>query len=326
MYRPGNIPSHARASEKASQDAKRVSACASFIPYEEPRFSFAEVCSFTHVGGWDPSRLLCPGVVGVAGGVYFAPREYVSDPTPQIAFTLSTEQLIFHSAHLQTITTLPTLCNALAFVSFVDSAAITDGGVKDLITYCPNLKVLSFINAINLTDASFEVAVTQLASLEILRITGRTPFNPNSPSGKLTTKGSIGLLREQELGQTNKLGKKLKKLDLTGQAGISLVACRKLSGERNGLEIEVADVGPLVCTFWQGHLVGVENNPAFKPRGPGSQLLIGSEEGDQYSDNEDEMYDNFHTHDIFAGATLDPTTGLLMPPNGEYWEWNFVGV
>jgi len=69
------------------------------------------------------------------------------------------------SAHLQPITTLPTLCNNLTMISVVNGSLLTDTGINDLITYSPNLKFVSFLYASKLTNASFDIALTNFRTL-----------------------------------------------------------------------------------------------------------------------------------------------------------------
>ncbi|KAI5787847.1 hypothetical protein FPQ18DRAFT_392727 [Pyronema domesticum] len=261
---------------------------ASYIPYCEDLYNFSQVCFFTDKNAWDPSNLMRPGLLGVSFGLAFEARD----------------------AHLQTITTLPALCNALTMVAVVDSSLLTDAGINDLVTNCPNLKFLSFSGAGKLTNASFYVALTKLLKLELLRITGRSPFKSVSHSGKLKTKGSITLLRKRESDPSKDIARDLKKLDLTGQDGMSLAACRKLSGEREGLEVVVGSTGASVYTYWKGEIVKVESNPGFRRYmgGPESGIEEESESDDdgeeeEYSDPEDETYDAMLS-DLWSGGVL----------------------
>ncbi|KAA8893844.1 hypothetical protein FN846DRAFT_474206 [Sphaerosporella brunnea] len=248
---------------------------ASYTPYHEDTPAVPQMCTWAHTEDWNPAGLTRPGLRGVCFQLAFEARD----------------------AHLQTITTLPALCNALTAVAVLDSSRLTDAGISDLVTCCPELKVLSLRGASKLTNASLHVALTKLSKLELLRIAG---CSAASRSGKLKTKGSITLLLRGsgESGGSNGVARGLKKLDLTGQDGLSFAACMRLSGEREGLEVVVGSTA--AYTYWKGAIVKVERNPVLGGGymgGPGESGIAEEEEGEdgesdweeeEYSDPEDE--------------------------------------
>jgi len=256
---------------------------------------------------------------------------------------------LYDSAHLQTFTTLPTLCANLTKLSILNSTLLTDTGVKDLVQCCPNLKTLHFAAANKLTNASFEAIVMKLSNLESLSITGKVDtVHPDLPSrsGKLRTDGSISCLlrRAPRTGASTRrpyIASKLRQLELTGHNGLSLSACKKLTRKRYGLEIKVGSVGPLHCTFWSGELVGVDVNPAYNEGGDGDDddddddESVDEEQEIYYDDDDDDddydpreelqmsekdqNYERFLEADCVYLAQLDERTGRLVPANGLYW-------
>ncbi|KAF8246406.1 hypothetical protein K440DRAFT_662162 [Wilcoxina mikolae CBS 423.85] len=277
----------------------RALARATYIPYREDTYDFSELCSFTRTTLWDESKFMNPDLTGVAFGIGFKLRD----------------------AHLQTITTIPSLCNALTMISVIDGSILTNAGIKDLITNCPNLKFVSFHHASKLTNVSFDLAITKLSNIELLRIKGQSLFKP----GKLKTKGSISILRRPESGA--QVARNLKMLDLTNQEGISISVCRKLSREREGLEVVVGYSSMSAYTFWKGEMVKAESYRGFEMfqggsdnSGEESSEADDDDEEEEDSDLEDEMYDAMLGNELFSGGYLDPATGILMPPNGLYWE------
>jgi hypothetical protein len=158
--------------------------------------------------------------------------------------------------------------------------------------------------ASKLTNRTFADVLQFCPKIQRLEISG-----PSQGSGAVT-KEALKLLSE-----SLEAAPELVELVLANQKAVGPAACRKLSASRKDLQVEKR-TDEAAYWFRGGQLVRViwaDRRTQVQPEDDQTD----SDEGD---DDEDKSYNLFLSSEFARGGYIDPDTGVLMPPNGEYWE------